>query len=63
MTAKQEFEQSLLPCISGRQSLEDNWLTKALIGLNQQDNQRMQDAPTFENLARARILSVRRQVW
>lgn len=53
MTAKQEFEQSLLPCITGDTSIEDNWLIKALIGLNQEDINRMQDAPTFENLARA----------
>ncbi|WP_367109834.1 toxin VasX [uncultured Psychrobacter sp.] len=53
MTAKQEFEQSLLLCISGEQPIEDNWLIKALIGLNQEDINRMQDAPTFENLARA----------
>lgn len=53
MTAKQEFEQSLLPCITGDTSIEDNWLIKALIGLDQEDINRMQDAPTFENLARA----------
>ncbi|WP_367109457.1 toxin VasX [uncultured Psychrobacter sp.] len=53
MTAKQDFEQSLLLCISGEQPIEDNWLIKALIGLNQEDINRMQDAPTFENLARA----------
>ncbi|WP_058368753.1 sulfite exporter TauE/SafE family protein [Psychrobacter sp. ENNN9_III] len=53
MSAKQEFEQSLLPCITGDTSIEDNWLIKALIGLDQEDINRMQDAPTFENLARA----------
>ncbi|MEN2750590.1 toxin VasX [Psychrobacter sp. FBL11] len=52
MTAKQEFEQSLLTCITGEKPIEDNWLIKALIGLNQEDINRMQDAPTFENLAR-----------
>lgn len=53
MSAKQEFEQSLLPCITGDTSIEDNWLIKALIGLDQEDINRMQNAPTFENLARA----------
>lgn len=53
MTAKQEFEQSLRPCISGEQPTADNWLSKALIGLDPEDNQKMQDAPTYENLARA----------
>lgn len=53
MSAKQEFEQTMLPCLSGEKPLEDNWLIKALIGLNQEDINRMQDAPTFENLARA----------
>ena len=53
MTAKQEFEQSLLPCISGEKPIEDNWLIKALIGLNPEDNQKMENAPSFENLARA----------
>ena len=53
MTAKQEFEQSLLPCISAEKPLKDNWLIKALIGLNPEDNQKMQDAPAYENLARA----------
>jgi hypothetical protein len=53
MTAKQEFEQSLLPCVSGEQPIEDNWLAKALIGLNSEDNQKMQDAPAYENFARA----------
>ena len=53
MSAKQEFEQSLLPCITGDTSIEDNWLIKALIGLEQEDINRMQNAPTFENLARA----------
>ncbi|MGO2562064.1 toxin VasX, partial [Psychrobacter sp.] len=51
MSAKQEFEQSLLPCITGQKPIEDNWLIKALIGLNKEDNQKMADAPTFENLA------------
>ena len=53
LTAKQEFEQTLLPCISGEQPIKDNWLNKALIGLNQEDNQKMENAPSFENLARA----------
>ncbi|WP_333614911.1 toxin VasX [Psychrobacter sp.] len=53
MTAKQEFEQTLLPCLSGEKPPEDNWLSKALIGLNPEDNQKMQDAPTYENFARA----------
>ena len=53
MTAKQEFDQTLLPCISGEQPIEDNWLAKALIGLNSEDNQKMQDAPAYENFARA----------
>ncbi|WP_435950813.1 hypothetical protein [Psychrobacter sp. DM8] len=53
MTAKQEFEQSLLPCISGEKPIEDNWLIKALIGLNPEDNRKMENAPSFENLARA----------
>ncbi|WP_352288105.1 hypothetical protein [Psychrobacter sp. GW64-MNA-CIBAN-0177] len=53
MSAKQEFEQSLLPCISGEKPIEDNWLIKALIGLNPEDNQKMENAPSFENLARA----------
>ena len=53
MTAKQEFKQSLLPCISEEKPIEDNWLVKALIGLHQEDIQRMQDAPAYENLARA----------
>lgn len=53
MTAKQEFEQTMLPCLSGEKPLEDNWLIKALIGLNPEDNQKMQDAPAYENLARA----------
>lgn len=48
MSAKQEFEQSLLPCITGQKPIEDNWLIKALIGLNQEDINRMQDTPTFE---------------
>lgn len=52
MTAKQEFEQTMLPCLSGEKPLEDNWLIKALIGLNPEDNQKMQDAPAYENLAR-----------
>ena len=53
MTAKQEFEKTLLPCISEQQPIADNWLVKALIGLNKEDINRMQNAPTFENLARA----------
>lgn len=53
MTAKQEFDQTLLPCVSGEQPIEDNWLAKALIGLNSEDNQKMQDAPAYENFARA----------
>ena len=53
MTAKQEFEQSLLPCISGQQSIEDNWLMKALIGLNKEDLNRLENPPAYENLARA----------
>ena len=53
MTAKQEFELTLLPCLSGEKSPEDNWLSKSLIGLNPEDNQKMQDAPAYENLARA----------
>ena len=53
MTAKQEFEQTMLPCLSAEKPLEDNWLIKALIGLNPEDNQKMQDAPAYENLARA----------
>ena len=53
MTAKQEFEQSLLPCLSGEKPPEDNWLSKALIGLNLDDNQKMQAAPAYENFARA----------
>jgi hypothetical protein len=53
MTAKQEFEQSLLPCISGQQSIEDNWLIKALIGLNKEDLNRLENPPAYENLARA----------
>ncbi|MBH0085456.1 hypothetical protein I6E84_04400 [Psychrobacter sp. SCQQ22] len=53
MTAKQEFEQSLLPCLSGEKLPEDNWLSKALIGLNLDDNQKMQAAPAYENFARA----------
>ena len=53
MTAKQEFEQSLLPCLSGEKPPEDNWLSKALIGLNLEDNQKMQAAPAYENFARA----------
>lgn len=53
MTAKQEFEQAMLPCISGRQSIEDNWLMKALIGLNKEDLNRLENPPAYENLARA----------
>lgn len=53
MTAKQEFEQSLLPCILGQQSIEDNWLMKALIGLNKEDLNRLENPPAYENLARA----------
>ncbi|ERL54916.1 toxin VasX [Psychrobacter aquaticus] len=53
MTAKKEFEQSLLPCISGQQSIEDNWLMKALIGLNKEDINRLENPPAYENLARA----------
>lgn len=53
ITAKQEFEQSLLPCISGQQSIEDNWLMKALIGLNKEDLNRLENPPAYENLARA----------
>lgn len=53
MTAKQEFDKTLLTCITGQKPIEDNWLIKALIGLNEEDNQKMADAPSFENLARA----------
>ena len=53
MTAKQEFKQSLLPCISGEQPIEDNWLMKALIGLNKEDLNRLENPPAYENLARA----------
>ncbi|WP_079691451.1 hypothetical protein [Psychrobacter sp. DAB_AL43B] len=53
ITAKQEFEQTLLPCLSGEKPPEDNWLSKALIGLNSEDNHKMQDAPAYENFARA----------
>lgn len=53
MTAKQEFEQSLLPCISGRQPIEDNWFFKALIGLDKEDLNRLENPPAYENLARA----------
>lgn len=53
MTAKQEFKQSLLPCISGEQPIEDNWLMKELIGLNKEDLNRLENPPAYENLARA----------
>lgn len=53
LMAKREFEKLLLHCISGKQPIGDICLIKALIGLNQEDNQKMADAPSFENLARA----------
>ncbi|MGP9517106.1 hypothetical protein ACT3RO_15285, partial [Psychrobacter sp. AOP5-CZ1-12] len=52
MTAEQEFRQSLLPCISGEQSTEDNWFFKALIGLDKEDLNRFENPPAYENSAR-----------
>lgn len=53
ITAKQEFEQTLLPCISGEQPTADNWFFKALIGLDKEDLNRFENPPAYQNLERA----------
>ncbi len=58
LTAEEEFKGTLLLCLDGKKPLKDNYLIKGLIGLNQDDINRMETppapiaAPSFDKLDR-----------